>query len=293
MSQWEKVKKELYNRIGTFEIEEINSSEKIGLQVAEALKKGETRFIAAGGDGTVNLLLNAIMDLSDNPNIIIGAVGLGSSNDFHKPFRSEAFIKGISLKVDFKNAFLCDVIRIDYLDLQGSRNIRFCLINASMGVTAEGNAIFNSQHRIIKFLQRISIEAATITSALMAIFTYRNIPCSLTLNNGEEHRVSITNLGIIKNPHFTGSLCYDTPIKPDDGKLGVNLCIGLSIPERISLLIALHNHRFQGRPKTKSWIATKLSVKSDQIFALEMDGEVIHTNNAEFNILPKRVKCCL
>ena len=111
-------------------------------------------------------------------------------------------------------------------------------------------------------------------------------------NGREERRVAVTNLGVVKNPHFAGSFCYDMPIKPDDGRLGVHLSMGLSLRERIGLLAALRRSRFQGRPKTMSWMATRVSVKGDRVFALEADGEVIHADRAEFQILPKRVRCC-
>jgi diacylglycerol kinase (ATP) len=292
LSRWEKIEKGLYNRIGKFDTEEISSPESLILQVSKALKNGEHEFIAAGGDGTINLLLNSIMKIGNAPGITIGAVGLGSSNDFHKPFHPERFINGIPLRVDFKNAFPCDVICIEYRDNLGYQKTNFCLINASMGVTAEGNALFNSRIKLIKMLQMISVDAAIIAAALISILNYRNIPCQLIIENSEAQNLSVTNLGIIKNPHFTGSLCYDTPIEPDDGNLGINLCIGLSLLERISMLVALYKHRFQGRPKTKSWTAKSLSIKSNQFFALEMDGEVIHTDYAKFNVIPKRVRCC-
>lgn len=292
LSRWKKVEKEIRGRIETLETEEIRSPDEIVSQVSEALDNGENMFIAAGGDGTVSLLLNAIMKLSDDPSLTIGAVGLGSSNDFHKPFRRKAFINGIPVRIDFKDAFPCDVIRVDYHDIQANRNTSFCLINASIGITAEANAIFNSRSALMSMLQTISTDAAITAAALKAIFTSPDIPCQLTVNNGEEQRFSVTNLGIIKNPHFAGSLCYDTPIEPDDGELGINLCMDLSPPERIRMLVALYNHRFREYPKTKSWIATRLSLRSDQVFALEMDGEVIHTNGADFNIIPKRVRCC-
>lgn len=291
-SRWEKVKEELRNRIGEFETEEILSPDEIVFQLSRALKNGEDMFIAAGGDGTVHLLLNAIMKLSDNPHLTIGAVGLGSSNDFHKPFRPEAFINGVPVRIDFENAFPCDVIRIEYQDIQGHLKTRFCLLNASIGITAEGNAIFNSHLIFLRMLQKISTKAAITAAALKAVFSYHNIPCQLNVNNGEEQDFFVSNLGIIKNPHFTGSLCYDTPIEPDDGKLGINLCMDLSLFERIGMLVALHNHHFQGRAKTKSWMATRLSVKSEKLFALEMDGEIIHTKGAKFNIIPMRVRCC-
>jgi diacylglycerol kinase family enzyme len=283
------------------------------------------------------------MNLSGAPDVAIGAVGLGSSNDFHKPFHPEAFINGIAVRIDFQSAFHCDVIRIDYRDIEGRWGTRFCLINGSIGITAAANAIFNSRLRIIRMLQRASVNAAITAAALKAIFTYPNIPCRLTVegslcgspkatagepaggsstrepsppprnaaegeaaelsgsassfprdgpHGGEERRVAVTNLGVVKNPHFAGSFCYDTPIKPDDGKLGVHLSMGLSLCGRIRLLAALRRSRFRGRPNTMSWMATRVSVKGDQGFALEADGEVIHADRAEFQILPKRVRCC-
>ena len=292
LSRWKAIKEEIRSRIGSFETEEILTLDEIISKVSKSLEKGENVFMAAGGDGTVNLLLNAIMKVSDNPDLTIGAIGLGSSNDFHKPFRKDAFIKGVPVRIDFKNAFPCDVIRIQYQNTKGCLDTRFCLINASIGLTAEANAFFNLHSTFMKMLQRMSVNTAILYAALRTVLTYRNRSCQLTVNNGEKQNFLVTNLGIIKNPHFTGTLCYDTAIEPDDGKLGINLCMGLSLCERIGMLIALYNHRFKERPKTKLWLATRLSVKSDNFFALEMDGEVIHTNSAEFNIMPKRVRCC-
>src|SRR5437016_2873987 len=56
--------------------------------VSSAVHNGERSFVAAGGDGTVNALLNAIVACENRPPLeefTLGAVGLGSSNDFHKP----------------------------------------------------------------------------------------------------------------------------------------------------------------------------------------------------------------
>ena len=55
-----------------------------------ALARGTRVFIAAGGDGTAHALLNALVDAPGRPPLdalALGAVGLGSSNDLHKPVR--------------------------------------------------------------------------------------------------------------------------------------------------------------------------------------------------------------
>ena len=57
--RWAKLEPELTRRLGRLEVEETRPLEETTRRVAELVASGETRFVAAGGDGTVNLLANA------------------------------------------------------------------------------------------------------------------------------------------------------------------------------------------------------------------------------------------
>jgi diacylglycerol kinase (ATP) len=289
---WEKVRGALRARIGEYDVITATATEELGLSLAGALKAGANKFMAAGGDGTVNLLLNLLLNLTGRTDIVIGAVGLGSSNDFHKPFRKEAFIGNVPAKVDFEHAISCDVIQVKYLDKSGSQQVRYSLINSSIGLTAEANAFFNRRLPIVRILQRMSVDAAIFFTAVRTILKYHNLPCVIVDEWGHMMKINLTNLGVIKNPHFTGSLCYDTAILPDDGKLGINLCAELTKFERLRLMVALTNHRFNGLPKTKCWLGNRLAVRSGKPFAVEVDGEISVASDLEFVVLPKRARCC-
>jgi len=50
--------------------------------VKKALKKGVDRFVAGGGDGTLNAVLNAMLRCEKAPQASIGIFPLGTANDF-------------------------------------------------------------------------------------------------------------------------------------------------------------------------------------------------------------------
>ncbi len=50
--------------------------------VKKALKKGVDRFVAGGGDGTLNAVLNAMLRCGKAPQASIGILPLGTANDF-------------------------------------------------------------------------------------------------------------------------------------------------------------------------------------------------------------------
>jgi diacylglycerol kinase (ATP) len=291
--RWEKVGKALRERVGAFEEESARSIEGASESVRRAYDRGERVFVAGGGDGTVNLLVNAIMSLEDRRDVTLGAVGLGSSNDFHKPLTENSFVEGVPTRLDCARALPSDVIRIDFEGRDGISRIRYAILNASLGITAEANASFNSPSRLVRAAGRVSVDAAIVASVLTTLATYHDISCRIAIDGTDEGTFSVSNLGIIKSPHFAGSFCYDTPVEPDDGVLGVNLCERLSPPQVLATLAALRRRRFAGRPKTRSWVGERVSVDAERVFALEADGEIVHALRAEFSVLPKMIRCCL
>jgi diacylglycerol kinase family enzyme len=284
---------ELLSKVGPFKLEVIQSAESISPRVSSLMRSGESVYIAAGGDGTVNLLLNAIMLANENPNdVVLGAIGLGSSNDFHKPFALREMVHNVPMRIKSETALASDVICVQYLDLNNQRSTQFCLNNASIGVTAEANALFNRRLGIIRGLRKLSVNGAIAATAMKTILVYRNLPCRLGVEHSDVDDCMITNLGIVKNPHFAGSLSYEPLVQPDDGQMGVCLCEEMSRSQAIFALARLARGKFQGYPNTRTWRATQVSVESKQWFTVELDGETIKTRAAEFSVKCKALRCC-
>jgi len=54
------------------------------------LNEGVDGFVSAGGDGSINIVLNALMNLKNKfkKQFFLGGIALGSSNDFVKPSKT-------------------------------------------------------------------------------------------------------------------------------------------------------------------------------------------------------------
>ena len=262
--------------------------------VAEYINKGETEFVAAGGDGTINSMLNDIVSTANGhlKDIKIGAIGLGSSNDFHKPFDESEKVNGIYCKMDFSKLRLQDVCKIIYEDENGKSVSKCFLLNSGIGLTADANMLFNKPDKVLAFLKKKNTDIAIIYAALKTIFTYRNKKVRITTGNVTKN-VNLTNIGIVKNPNFSGNFCYDSEYKPDNGKYNVHYCENMALPRILLTLYRLSRKKFSGYKGTTSFETDSITIESDDKFAVEFDGEVIYTKKVTYSVLPVKIKICV
>ena len=272
----------------------LNGQPSIQEEILNCLRAGETDFVAAGGDGTVNALLNALLSVSSGDqirNIRLGAIGLGSSNDFHKPFIPDQLIDNIPYKTNFNQSLPRDVGCVSYEE-NGTPTTKYFLINASVGITAEANHFFNNPDMILRPLKRFHTPSAILYAAIKTILTFRNFQVRLHDDELGEFASNVTNLGIVKNSHFSGNLSYDGPISYDNGKLTVHLSFDMGRIEVLRLMEALSHGKFSSIKNTRSWLTPSITVSASHPFTVEFDGEIIATNSAKFSVLPKHIKVC-
>ncbi|MBI3541681.1 MAG: hypothetical protein HY075_00180, partial [Deltaproteobacteria bacterium] len=264
--------------------------------LAERLRSGARKFVVAGGDGTVNLALSTYVSLRDEghpSNAVFGAVGLGSSNDFQKPFDSDkrARLAGFACRLDFNEAFAHDV---GTLVIDGEKRARHFFVNASMGVTAEANDRFNRGGPGLRAMKRVWVDGAILGAALSTFAGYENRAIRLALDGENPVELQLTNLGVIKNRHFSGSFRYDTGPAPDDGMLGVRICRDMSRVEMLGTLGSLAQGRFSGLSKRSGRDAKDVRVESatGTKLAVETDGEVVLATGCRFGVRQKEIMLC-
>jgi len=256
--------------------------------IESMLDAGEDRFVAAGGDGTVNLLVDVVMSHSTPGSVTIGAVGLGSSNDFHKPFSKDRQFDGIPLLLDFESAQPRDVCT---LETDGA-GLRHWLINASIGLTADANRFFNEGDAVLSALKRVSAGAAIAYAATRTLAVNRKRRLRLRIECAPAFDVVVTNLGIVKNPNFSGTFTYGSRFEPDSGFFFAHLCEAMSRSRIVKTLWRSRREGFEGLPSTRSWRARHLVVTAGREFPVEFDGEVVTARRAAFSMRRKALRVC-
>ncbi len=288
LEKWNRVKDYILNS----ETDIIQSSENDHhSKLKKFLEKGETQFLVAGGDGTVNYMLNILIETATPEQlkkIEMGAIGIGSSNDFHKPFSTK--IGEIPVCIDFQNVYLRDVGLIKYTS-DARIAEKYFLINASIGITAEANSLFNNPNWFLRALKRINTKSAILFSAIKAILFYKNFDAEINFN-GDKLKTYITNLGMTKNPHFSGDFSYDCEADYANGKFDIHLAYDMNMLEVLKLMHSLTKNCFSKLRKTKSWQNNGITITSEKNFVVEYDGEIVHTNKVEFKVLKNFIKVC-
>ena len=294
LGKWERIETCFRSRFSAANVLTPTDTDELKRLVQRSLELGEEQFVAAGGDGTVNALLNALCAVTtarERDRICLGALGLGSSNDYHKPFLKEQFIDGIPCKLDFANAYRRDVGCLTFGE-NGQRASRFFLANASSGVTAEANLFFNDPTPVLAFLKRVSTPTAILYAAIRTILTYRNFSCTIQAGDDDTHESQLTNLAVMKNPHVSGSFVYDTPVAPNSGSFAVNLSESMSRTELLHLLYSLSRGRFTSLRNTRAWTSPSVRLNAEKPVAIEYDGEVVTARSATFTVLPNHLRVC-
>jgi diacylglycerol kinase family enzyme len=295
VEKWHSIESDVRERLGPAELLILNDGIDANECVGAALNDGHTEFVAAGGDGTVNLLLESIMSQTTPTllaNVKLGAIGLGSSNDLHKPFRRDRRTRGVPCRLDFDATATHDVGVLTFED-EGSVCARHWLVNASIGITAEANFFFNQPDAILRTLKGSATSGAIAYAALHALTTHRNRRMAIAIDDEPPIRSSVTNIGIVKNPHFAGTFSYGSPHEPASGCFYVHLCENMSRSRVLFTLWTSSRSGFSGLPHTRSWRSRRLAVQADRHFAVELDGEVVRTTRASFSISQGAIQLCV
>jgi diacylglycerol kinase (ATP) len=243
------------------------------LRFAEAATRDHCDYIiAAGGDGTLNEVINGSAHASDR--IRIGLLPLGTGNDFARSLRLPPTIKENIAILGTAKTRPIDLVRVR------SDQERF-FVNVSAGG-------FSGlvDEKLTPEIKRSWGPLAYVRSAAAALSEMHAYKTDLGFANGEKLSLELYNVVVANAIYVAGGLPVAPEADPADGLLDIILIPKLSAPEIVVLTaqILLGNHL--GSQAIIFRRTKHLSVNSNPGMWFNADGELVGHEPAVFEIIP-------
>lgn len=249
-------------------------------------QKGKHTIIALGGDGTVNEVINGIMDFD---RITFAYIPTGSSNDFARslglPTSPVEAVKNILSPTYYT--------RLDLGQVEYEGNSRLFAVSCGLGFDA---AVCHEAlvSKIKKFLNRIGLGKLTYVGiALHQIFTLGAPPITFDIDNSLKTTLSKAFFVAVMNCAYEGGGLKMCPkAVPTDGHLDVCAVKHLN---KLLLAMILPTAYSGNHVHFRRWVHIKkgkeISISSTFPLPLHTDGEPLgNPKSVTIRCLPKKLK---
>ncbi len=239
----------------------------------QALQNGYDYIIAAGGDGTLNEVINGVAEQAAN--IRVGLLPLGTGNDFARSLNLPATTGENIAILSVANTRAVDLVRV-----------RSDKVRHFVNVSAGGFSGLVDE-KLTAEMKRTWGPLAYVRSAAAALPELHAYRTDVELAEGEKIGLDLYNIIVANGSFVAGGLPVAPEADPSDGLLDVILIPKRSTPEMVLLAaqIVLGNHL-----RSESILfrrTSRLSVKSTPGMWFNADGELVGNEPATFEIMPR------
>ena len=241
---------------------------------------GYDTVIAAGGDGTINEVLDGVIQ-SGRRDLRMGILYSGTSPDFCQfhgipvsPAEAvEALAGGMSSMVD--------VAEIAYRGVEGKKIISHFGCSSNIGLGAEVARVSN---RIRKFT---GDTLGTCLALIRAIAVLKPMGLELEVDGSHLSISGVNNLSIIKNPYIASGLRLNLGLSADDGRLALFAVHGKSRLSILSALPGFYSGKAAGRKDVFYRECSRVTITCSEKREIEFDGDPKGFLPVAIKILPE------
>ncbi len=253
-------------------LETASQQHAIELASRAALKKYDIVF-AAGGDGTLNQVVNGLM--ISNADMKLGLIPLGSGNDFARSISSPSDASRIlrTLRDPFFRKI--DIGEIEFTGFDGNSARKYFINVADIGMGPE------VVRRVARYSGKLPAGIAYYASILATFFGYKK----MVVNVEGEHwswRGKLRSLAVANGKYYGHGLCVAPNASVTDRMLNTFICGDVSVLDFIRQSETLKKGQEVKLKEVHYKTGNDLRLTSDDTCLIEGDGEV-------FGTLPARI----
>ncbi|HKN23384.1 MAG TPA: YegS/Rv2252/BmrU family lipid kinase, partial [Candidatus Acidoferrum sp.] len=256
-----------------------NSPGDLADKARQAARAGRKRILVLGGDGTFQLLLNAV---ADYPQTILGIIPAGGGNDLATALGFPPdHIQSAALLLEGEVCLL-DAARVRTAD----GNERFYAGGGGVGLDAAASRYANGAYRNLHGRSRY------VLSAIRALRGFRAIRVRITIGSGEREALEATALvvGILNTPSYGAGLYLAPSAKTDDGKLELVILEDLSLLQILGLLPAFASRGTLNTKRLRRFSTTCVSIETEPPSWFHGDGELLGMTPVVVTVVPGAIR---
>lgn len=235
---------------------------------------GRELIVAAGGDGTINEVVNGLMEAATEGAAMarLGIMPIGSGNDF---------AGSLGIPLDLRQA-------AEKLKRGELRAVDIGLVNGryfdnNVGVGFE--AMINIEAHKMTWLRG---QVLYLTAVFRALVSFPFPTVTIDLDGRQIKDKSILMISVGNNPRIGGGFPITPDAVPDDGEM--DICIVDAIPRAkiLQLLPKAMKGTHRNEPEVELARFTHLVIESEQSLPVHADGEILwnDAHRVEVQVLP-------
>jgi diacylglycerol kinase (ATP) len=237
----------------------------------QAVEDGYDHIFVAGGDGTLNEVLNGVAGVDGGLDAVtLGVIPLGTGNDF-------ATALGIPEDVEAAVEALLDghVIRVDV----GRVNAR-AFVNVSAG-----GFIAEVSDAVSPKLKTLVGKLAYLVGGAKVLLDYEPVHARVR-PAPDESSIPLHAFAVCNSRLVGGGRLIAPHARVDDGELDVCLIRAMPTGEFIGLLRRVSGGEHIEDERVTYFRARRLSLSFDRAIKINTDGQVLETDRCEYDVLP-------
>ena len=246
----------------------------------EAAATGRQRIFVLGGDGTFQVLINAVQEFRGGP--ILGIIPAGGGNDLAASLGLPPDpLRAAGLLLQGEPCFL-DAARVRTAE----GNERLYTGGGGVGLDAESARYASGVYRNLRVRSRYLLSAIRGLAGFHAIY----VRVHLEAIEPQTLEAKALLLGVLNTPSYGAGLRLAPHAQTDDGSLDLVLLEDLSLGEILALLPSLARCGELKTRRVRRFAVHRVRIETQKPCLFHGDGEILGTTPVEVSVVPRAVR---
>ncbi len=249
-----------------------------------AAKEGFNYIICAGGDGSLNEVVNGVMQAKNQNaalDIKVGILPFGTGNDFIKTTKSPQTFLGIKKLIDEDSFKEIDLGLVHFKNHTGKDSSRYFINITDIGI---GGVVVQ---KLGKYTKAFGADIKYMLAIFSTLLSYRNQPVKATADEFT-FEGKVKNFVVANGKYFGSGIGIAPDAEVDNGTFSIVILAETSLIDFLKFSVTFKKCLKIDHPQIIYKTAKEITVDSLSIpQPIDMDGEFIGYSPMKIKIVPK------